>query len=134
MTTIAERVAAGAEWLDEHRPGWVWRIDLDTLDLGDPCRCVLGQEFREVAVVQGFPSGYLAGRKVFDEDGANDWWRDTEVAAHYGFHAVADIAGGDIDDEYDDLTGAWRRLIRQRRSLGDRTHEEIAAEKRTSDI
>jgi hypothetical protein len=48
MTTIAERVAAGAAFLDEHDPGW-WRADvpnaihLDTLDLGSERSCVLGQ-------------------------------------------------------------------------------------------
>lgn len=48
MTDVAERVAAGAEFLDEHDPDW-WRpgverpIDLDALDLADAASCILGQ-------------------------------------------------------------------------------------------
>lgn len=33
MSTLAERVAAGATWLDEHVPGWEHRIDLAKLNL-----------------------------------------------------------------------------------------------------
>ncbi len=36
MATIAQRVAAGAALLDEKRPGWWRRIDLDTLDIPEP--------------------------------------------------------------------------------------------------
>ena len=43
MSTEAERVAAGAAYLNEREPGWLQRIDLDRLDLKAPCRCVLGQ-------------------------------------------------------------------------------------------
>jgi hypothetical protein len=39
----AARAAAGAAFLDERRPGWAERIDLDTLALIDECYCVLGQ-------------------------------------------------------------------------------------------
>jgi hypothetical protein len=36
-------VEAGAAFLDKRRPGWDRLIDLDTLDMGDPRNCVLGQ-------------------------------------------------------------------------------------------
>jgi hypothetical protein len=49
MTTIDDRVSAGAKWLDSNRPGWWQRIDLETLDLGDSCRCVLGQLYGDFA-------------------------------------------------------------------------------------
>lgn len=42
-TSVEQRVAAGAAWLDEHEPGWERRIDLGVLELADDCRCVLGQ-------------------------------------------------------------------------------------------
>ena len=48
MTTIAERVAAGAAFLDEHDPGW-WRADVDraidlrVFEMAEPEHCVLGQ-------------------------------------------------------------------------------------------
>ena len=38
-----ERIKRGSEWLDKNHPGWVERIDLDSLYLGHNCRCVLGQ-------------------------------------------------------------------------------------------
>lgn len=37
------RAAAGARHLDEHRPGWADRIDVDRLDLGDAYACIIGQ-------------------------------------------------------------------------------------------
>lgn len=92
MSSIEERVAAGARWLDEHRPGWVDRIDLETLDLGDPCRCVLGQEY---------------GNYTF----ALDEILDDVSPASRGFNAWATTG------EYPALTDAWRRLIEQRRAV-----------------
>ncbi len=43
MSTVEERVAAGAAWLDANEPGWERRIDLATLEVADGCRCVLAQ-------------------------------------------------------------------------------------------
>lgn len=39
----AARAAAGAAYLDQHRPGWAGQINLDWLDLASECDCVLGQ-------------------------------------------------------------------------------------------
>lgn len=44
---IEARVARGAAWLDENEPGWERRIDLAKLNLGDGCRCVIGQVMQE---------------------------------------------------------------------------------------
>jgi hypothetical protein len=92
-STIAERVAAGAAWLDANRPGWVERIDLETLDLGDPCRCIVGQ----LNVQWG-------GLKIADDPR----WH----AASLGFDTW--LAEG---YEYSALTAAWRQLIIARRVL-----------------
>lgn len=46
MITQAEantRVARGAAYLDQVRPGWQDRIDVGTLTLHDPCGCIVGQ-------------------------------------------------------------------------------------------
>jgi hypothetical protein len=43
--TLQERVQKGAAWLDEYHPTWAGLIDLEILDLGDGCKCVLGQLF-----------------------------------------------------------------------------------------
>lgn len=120
MTTIAERVEAGARWLDENRPGWVDRIDLDTLDLGDPCRCVLGQLWDRYELAP------LSARYEDGDQEYGDW-----IAGDRGFHREGRIG-------YSDLTDAWRALIVARRAQvsarGEPTHEEIAAEKRRDDV
>lgn len=43
--TVQERVARGAAWLDEQKPGWEDLIDFDTLDLSSCSLCVVGQVF-----------------------------------------------------------------------------------------
>ena len=111
MSTIAERVAAGAAWLDENRPGWVERIDLQTLNLGDPCRCVLGQEYGSYGQAPDEPLGI--GQP------------EDEIAAGLGFNAYilrGDYLADDFDftptvDEFIALTAEWRRLITARRVL-----------------
>ena len=42
VSTVAERVDAGVEFLDAHRPGWRDEI-IEPLDMDDCLRCVLGQ-------------------------------------------------------------------------------------------
>ena len=43
--SVKDRVAAGATLLDEKRPDWVDRIDLDSLDMASPWCCILGQVY-----------------------------------------------------------------------------------------
>lgn len=43
--TAAERVARGVEWLDSNVPGWVDKVEINELNMGSSCRCVLGQVF-----------------------------------------------------------------------------------------
>lgn len=37
------RVDAACAHLDRRRPGWQYQIDLLTLDMQSPCRCIVGQ-------------------------------------------------------------------------------------------
>jgi len=104
MTTIQARVQAGAAWLDENRPGWIDRIDLATLDLGDPCRCVLGQEYGDWdeapdALTEQPESSDLG----FDRDsfGYSPSWPENRRRS-----AVL----------YVELTAAWRDYITARRA------------------
>lgn len=109
-TTIADRVAAGVAWLDEHDPGW-WRtdapadptltrdalpIDLRRLNLASSCDCVLGYRWGNYAVA--VLDGRLAGLSPAD----------------LGFRARSFIPD-DWRGEYADLTAEWRRVIRDRR-------------------
>jgi hypothetical protein len=103
--TIDERVAAGATWLDANRPGWWQRINLDTLDLGDECKCILGQEHGD----------YFRAPLCGDID---DDQRD-RVAAEMGMFSMAEVEGHPNGGEYSALTAAWRTLIQARRNAED---------------
>jgi hypothetical protein len=41
--TIEQRVAAGAALLDRVVPGWASRVNVETLAMWDPSRCIIGQ-------------------------------------------------------------------------------------------
>lgn len=93
LDEVAERVTRGAEWLDANVPGWVERVDVETLDLQSPCRCVLGQlyeDFDAAPVEVRGEEGFILG---FDSD--FDVWY--------------------IEQYFGDLTAEWRRLILARR-------------------
>jgi hypothetical protein len=120
LKTIAEQVAAGAAFLDEHDPGW-WRagveraIDLETLDLAGDGKCVLGQRCPlEMLAGSEHDSGYLAfagalsgihGESPAAADAVNDW------AAALGFQW-----DGSPDSAYAALTAEWKRVIAARRA------------------
>lgn len=73
--SIAQRVAAGARWLDElFGPQWVDRIDLNTLDLASTYRCICGQVFNQqhhADNVDERPGYRFAQEHLFAE--ANSW-------------------------------------------------------------
>lgn len=100
--TSAERVAAGAAWLDDHDPDWYDRIDLDTLALADCGLCVLGQAFGD----------YWVGLVDID---LNNWTAD-----QFGFRASRNDPG-----EYAELDEHWAREITSRR-LSAAMHSNLA--------
>jgi len=130
VSTIAERVAAGAAFLDEHDPDW-WKadveraIDLETLALDWPDRCVLGQRC-PLEVLAAYVETDVSDLTVFDSgDGyfaygerLSGFAEDAEIA-HWardlGFTFTTDLPGGDRDD-WDDLTAEWRKVITERRA------------------
>jgi hypothetical protein len=103
--TIRQRVEAGAAWLTEHRPGWLNRIDLITLDLGDPVCCVLVQEYGD------FANSPLAWN-YDDEQPAADLGFD-----QYRTDTLADDEGQLIVPfenarrDYAELTEAWKAYV-----------------------
>jgi hypothetical protein len=46
MTRIAKNVERGAVFLDAELPGWDDNINLERLQLGSTCYCVLGQQIK----------------------------------------------------------------------------------------
>jgi hypothetical protein len=95
VSSIAERVAAGAAFLDEHEPGWAARIDLDRLALEDCQDCVLGQ------ILGSFDDGLL------------DLNLEDPGAIELGFMEPGLFL---IDTNYPDLTAEWKRVITERRA------------------
>ena len=127
MNTIAERVAAGTAFLDQHDPDW-WKagveraIDLATLDLDEPALCILGQRC---------PVGVLAeycNLDPADEDELSaEWWRAytayaIELSHIPDFCALAEwgdrhgFSNSFSWDTYLDLTAEWYRVITERRA------------------
>jgi hypothetical protein len=98
MSTITERVAAGAAFLDEHEPGWDQRIDLDQLNIASSCRCMLGQ------LHGSFVEGLMEFRII------TDYPLNAEAAL--GF--IWDLDGSRSEPE--DLTVEWKRVITERRA------------------
>ena len=99
MSGIPKTVERGAELLDEKcGPDWPERIDLDKLNLGDTCHCVLGQLHPRAG------ASYYSYYRGPDHVGVSrrDAWR-------YGFTT------GSVRS-FERLTAAWRRLIESRRA------------------
>jgi hypothetical protein len=53
--TIQKRVDNGVKLLNTNKPGWLKKVDIETLDIADDTKCVLGQVFAS----RKNSSGYL---------------------------------------------------------------------------
>lgn len=94
---IEERVELGAAWLDENRPGWLDRIDLDTLSVEHCDLCILGQIYGDYCDAPDEAKYASIG--------------DATPSRDRGFNAYSGR-----DEEYEALTVEWRRLIESRRA------------------
>jgi hypothetical protein len=108
--TIAERAAAGAVFLDERLPGWHQRIDLGTLWLMSPCRCVLGQ--LDGGGDDGLSTPF--GRQL----AALGLQLRSDEARSLGFDLYDPDGNGEDDDPgaWEDLNDAWAAQVRSRRA------------------
>lgn len=127
-TTTAERVAAGVAFLDEIDPDW-WRadtenaIDLEQLNMGNGCMCILGQrcplEIWTAAAADDdddYDTPYWAWAAILSAAASYqivDAW-----AAERGFQIPSPcyIDDSDAESEYDALTKEWGRVIAERRA------------------
>ncbi|HVV15303.1 MAG TPA: hypothetical protein VHD55_02825 [Candidatus Paceibacterota bacterium] len=94
----AARAAAGATLLDQLMPGWAGHIDTGELDIQYDQSCVLGQ-------LVGSYNGAPADLK--------------KAPISNGFFSEAQAKGIDgtpVDDEYAELTAAWKPEIEKRRT------------------
>jgi hypothetical protein len=90
---LAERVERGAALLDERRPGWWDEVDVGSLYLGDPTRCVLGQLWED---------SYGVGLKALE--------MGTDSSDRYGFSLFTGRY------KIKTLTNLWRAAIERRRA------------------
>ena len=126
------RVRNGARWLDENFPGWVDRIDLETLNLANSESCICGQVFEQksnnsITSVGLYWSsdGYdYAFTHLFDE--ANSWitalvrrepkkgdsYRAVKVAQQLGF--MSDWTYGNDPITFEDLQEGWETYLQER--------------------
>lgn len=96
MTTrnLRQRVEVGMAWLDFRLPGWDELIDLDRLNVENPCDCLLGQTIGDWDL-------HVVGM-------------DMDQLAACGFDASTSHDG--MGDEYAALTEIWRTAIQERRA------------------
>lgn len=93
MLNVYQRVQNGIKWLNENKPGWDNKIDLDNLDLCCGERCIIGQLYGEFC--HNCPSELkLDNYKLSDE---------------YGFSNLGNTYYGDLLDN--ELTKEWNKQI-----------------------
>lgn len=109
-------VVRGAAFLDRVIPGWEREVEIKSLDLGDTCRCVLGQVFASMAAgseghIDRVPyvSGFTAAREqmgfsMLAVDHGDSVWTPEEF---FGFDHFGSVS-------YNELTAAWRALLHGR--------------------
>lgn len=99
-TTRAAAVRKGAEFLDEHRPGWADGVDVERLDLSHPTADLLGQLF----------GAFHKGLRALGETTGHSTMLDLITWAEA--HGL--IAMVDSDDEWAALTDLWRDEVGRR--------------------
>lgn len=105
MSTIAERVSAGCEYLDKIRPGWEHLIDLGSLNLHSCTDCVVGQL-----------AGPDADLGIAALDDGKNVWDDDKYPADLGFDITDDEVkrAPEFGSRYANLTDAWKQAISKR--------------------
>lgn len=96
-TREAQRsIRRGMKLLDGEIPKWRRLIDLDELDLGDPCQCIIGQIYGDYEI------------------GLDTLGLDTEDGELLGFGLDANLVerdDGKYESEYEWLTDLWREVL-----------------------
>lgn len=99
-----ERVARGANYLDEVDPGWYRHVDPETLVLADGSACVLGQ------LHGGYRRGL--GRSSLLNFSSAPFASLSPV--DYGFQGVDGVSEDVQARDYELLDAAWSREVRRR--------------------
>lgn len=105
-------IRKGLALLDQYRPGWVEKVDINTLDLASGLDCIIAQ----------------VGESIYYSTNLQALVNDSGVAysdldANYGFS----LDSSNEDFDYDDLTSEWRILVAQRQAQPSATDESLVA-------
>lgn len=74
------RIAEGVKLLNQERPGWLEKIDLGELDMGNPLCCIIGQvdgDYETSELVESNKASAAWGFTLFGETRSN-WGTLTE--------------------------------------------------------
>ena len=93
---IPTRVAKGVALLDENKPGWVGRISLADLNIGDVQCCVLGQVYGD----------FHEGIHTLELCGGDEGCQEGE----YGFDSLGNNMAEQMQD-FKELQKEWVRVI-----------------------
>jgi hypothetical protein len=129
-------VARGVALLDAYTPGWRADVDVDTLDMADVRRCVLGQSFGVDGYNSVIGDDKLGWNQLLSRLGApvgqlddDNYSLRTQWCEWRGFEArFADYSSG---RNYDGLTATWHAYLRGELSLPPLDHvndADVAAE------
>ena len=66
----ARQVSEAAEVLDEEKPEWAGAVNVQKLDMNDPCTCVLGQLYTNYC----YAPSKLIRREAFCSDIKKKYW------------------------------------------------------------
>ena len=120
VTELAPRAERGATLLDSRVPRWIRLINLDTLDLVSMAGCVLGQCFGDYGEGLAELDLTMYNDDEIDEDDEHPLLVTDGIVRH-GFdlaHAEACNENDERNDEnYANLTEAWRQVIGKRLSV-----------------
>lgn len=105
MSTVAERVAAGIQLLDDNVEGWRDKINLETFNIQNTRNCILGQIFKTDE--DHWESGYDVGRAKLNLAGCDCCAEEGQLLPYdYGFDARLGLAE-DISYQFRDLQSEW---------------------------
>lgn len=129
-STVEQRVANGARWLDENFPGWEARVNPDTLLMHDGSRCICGQVFEEerknldLYMYDGYSyaSAHLFREAIawlettddgrFTSYGALDQSMAYRLGFTIAYHPVSN--GGGLSQQWGTLQEVWTKLLHDR--------------------
>ena len=112
--SIEGRVYQGAEMLDKFFPGWASHVNIDTLEITDSRRCVLGQcasVLQDLATRQA--NYFLHDNNYY---GVKELFRHLDVVDPGGFFFMDYGFTMRVEDDVHVLNSAWRDAIKRRQN------------------